>query len=331
MDRTESRSAPSPGPASDDAASPLDPTAGRDLLDFEPVPLRYRTDGLTPDKQRAYVEALADTGVVREAAARAGVSEQAVSRARRRSDGRDFDRACEAAHMFGSRRLRSIAFERAVEGTLKGHYYHGELVSQERIYDNRLLIYLLGKTGHLLEPPKECRAICDNWDGHMEALEQGIEPLGLAWPEFGKEGASQVWEDEETGILLTTFPPPDGFEGEEQGVWDGVNWYCRTLTPAEQAAIGARESGDSAEARARECARRDLFFGFAPDEIFSPGEAEPSETSENFRGDGARRRAGRIQVPDPPAPVIPAKAGIHEHRGSTARPAGSMAPVPSPG
>ena len=145
MDQTDSRFAHPPEPASDDAASPLISPAPerRDLLDFEPVPLRYRTDGLTPDKQRAYVEALADCGLAREAAARIGVSEQSINRVRRRADARDFDRACEAAHMFGARRLRSVAFERAIEGSLKGHYYRGELVGQERVYDNRLLTYLL--------------------------------------------------------------------------------------------------------------------------------------------------------------------------------------------
>src|SRR5687768_13394528 len=176
MDRTDSRLAPSPETASDDAASPFNPQPAPDRLAFEPVPLRHRRDGLTPERQREYVEALADTGVVREVAARIGLSEQAIARVRRRSDAHSFDRACEAAQMVGARRLRSIAYERAIEGTLKGHYYHGELVSQERVYDNRLLTYLLGKTEHLLEPPKECRAICDDWEEHMDALEQGLPP-----------------------------------------------------------------------------------------------------------------------------------------------------------
>src|SRR5687768_2814116 len=168
MDQTDSRLAHSPEPASDDAASPLISPAPvrQDLLDFEPVPLRYRTDGLTPERQRQYVEALADCGIAREAAARIGVSEQSINRVRRRADALSFDRACEAAHCFGARRLRSIAYERAIEGTLKGHYYHGERVSEERVFDNRLLIYLLGKTEHLLEPPRESRAICDNWEAH---------------------------------------------------------------------------------------------------------------------------------------------------------------------
>lgn len=55
------------------------------LLDFDPVSTRHRIDGLTPGKQREYVEALADSGVARYAAGRIGVSEQAVNRLRRRA------------------------------------------------------------------------------------------------------------------------------------------------------------------------------------------------------------------------------------------------------
>jgi hypothetical protein len=288
MDQTDSRLAPSPGTASDDAASPFNSPVrdGQDLLDFEPVPLRYRTDGLTPEKQRAYVEALADTGVAREAAARIGVSEQSINRVRRRADARDFDRACEAAHMFGARRLRSIAFERAVEGSLKGHYYHGELVSQERVYDNRLLTYLLGKTEHLLEPPQGCRAICDDWEAHMDALEQGVEPptrreaaAARKDHDSGSEfDGHEVWEDDD-GIWWTEFPPPAGFGGEERGEPADTD-YRRTLSAREQAMVDAQVERGDADALAEDQARRDRFFGFARDEISSPREAEPYEGSE---------------------------------------------------
>ena len=296
MESPESRIAPSTEPESDDSASPLnlDPAAAADALDFEPVPLRYRSDGLTPEKQRAYVEALADTGVAREAAARIGVSEQAISRVRRRRDARAFDRACEAAHLFGARRLRSIAYERAIEGILKGHYYHGELVSQERVYDNRLLTYLLGKTEHLLEPPKEARAVCDDWQPYMEALEQGLEPPDLARPEAPATASGvgarhdeseedddpQVWLED--GVWWTFFPPPEAFDGDELGEL-GDEDYQRTLTDEEEAAIRARRRRETAERLERCCAIRDRFFGLAPrgaPGLSSPRQAETSETSE---------------------------------------------------
>lgn len=291
MDNTDSRLAPSPGTASDDVASPFNfqPAGAADRLAFEPVPLRLRHDGLTPEKQREYVEALADTGVVREAAARIGISEQAINRVRRRSDAVDFDRACEAAHMFGARRLRSIAYERAIEGTLKGHYYHGELVSQERVHDNRLLIYLLGKTGHLLEPGAESRQVCDRWEPHMDALERGLPAPGPvpAGPEAQERQVDddenpQVWSED--GIWWTFFPPPDGFDGEEEGEV-GSGDYQRTLTADEEAIMKARNRAADEAELARCCAVRDKYFGLPPrgcSELFFPQGSrnnEPSETS----------------------------------------------------
>lgn len=286
MENSESRIAPSPEAESDDFASPTNPQPAEaaDRLAFEPVPLRYREDGLTPEKQRAYVEALADCGIAREAAARIGVSEQAINRVRRRADARSFDNACEAAHVFGARRLRSIAWERAIEGTPRGRYYHGELVAEERVYDNRLLTYLLGKTEHLLRRDEEKgRAICDHWEAHMDALEQGLEPpdpraAESADPQRPEWTGYEVREDEE-GVWWTSFPPPAGFDGEEQGEF-GEDYYKRTLSPEEQAVLDEEYDEEDARYRARETARRDRFFGFAGGEFLSSREAEPCETSE---------------------------------------------------
>ncbi len=299
MDRTDSRLAHSPEPASDDVASPFNFPAPEavDRLAFEPVPLRHRRDGLTPEKQREYVEALADTGLVREAAARIGISEQAINRVRRRSDARDFDRACEAAQMFGARRLRSIAWERAIEGTLKGHYYHGELVSQERVYDNRLLIYLLGKTEHLLEPTAESRAVCEHWQPCMDALEQGRPAPELLTPDpeevdrrIEEEEDPQVWLED--GRWWTFFPPPEGFDGEEEGD-SGDGDYQRTLTEEEEAVVTARaRAADEAEL-ARCCAARDRYFelperGCA--QTFFPQGSRNNETSGDEQGEGNASR-----------------------------------------
>jgi hypothetical protein len=242
-----------------------------DALDFDPVPLRRREDGLTPEKQRAYVEALADTGVARAAAARAGGGEKSVARARRRADGRSFDRACRAARRIGARQLLSTAFERAVEGTLKGHYYHGERIGEERVYDNRLLIFLLGRFAHLLdEPDDDSRAICENWEPFMDALEQGLPPPALsetegpgslaAEAEDEDPGDDQVWLED--GVWLTFFPPPPDFDGEEEGEL-GDRDYQRTLTGEEEAAVLARRRRDDEAELARCCAMRDRFFGLA--------------------------------------------------------------------
>lgn len=279
-----------------------------DMLDFDPVPTRHRFDGITPAKQREYVEALADTGVARCAAARIGVSEQAINRLRRRADAASFNLACEAARRIGARRLHALAWERAVEGTIKRHYYHGELKSEERVYDNRLLIYLLGKTEHLIEPPEESAAVVENWQPWVEAIEQGLPAPDLA-PQYALEPepdeeeefeftGGEVWEDED-GIWWTRFPPSESFFGHEEGV-PGDDDYRRTLSGAEMAVVEAEIIEKREAELARECERRDAWFGFEGDpedeEIFSPMEPEPCETSEpprhcEERSDAAIQRA----------------------------------------
>lgn len=354
------RSAPAPEAAADEPASPVnqgdsylspqrvehDPppcekvTVPPPLTDFDPVPLRYRRDGLTPQRQRDYVEALADTGVARAAAARIGVSEQAVARVRRRADARAFDLACEAAQRIGARRLRSIAWERAIEGTVKRHFYHGELKGEEVVYDNRLLIYLLGRTAHLAEPPPETRAVLDDWDGWMEAIERGLPAPPAAAAEsdadadadleeeeeedFGFDG-NEVWKDED-GIWWTAFPPSEDFYGREEGV-PGEADYERTLSAAELEAVEAGEDEEYEEKLALQCARRDAFFGFAGERSTEGKEARiEARARERAAADAAALAAWaaeREQAVDGPGIFSSRQAETHET--STAAPASSSA------
>jgi arginyl-tRNA synthetase len=261
-------------PAADGSGASVQP----DILDFDPVPLRPRIDGLTPAKQREFVEALADSGLVRVAAARIGVSEQAINRVRRRADARAFDGACAAAFRIGARRLVSVAFERPIKGTVKYHTYHGEIVSEQRVYDNRLLMALIGKLPGLFE--EDTQAVAANWQPWMDAIEQGLPEPAAPAPDSGSEidpaaewTGEEVWERD--GEWWTSFPPPEDFDGEEGETGFGYG-YARTLSPAERAVIEAELAAERAEA----LARRDRFFGFGGGEFFDPWEYETSETSE---------------------------------------------------
>lgn len=292
-----------PGAATDEPApSPQQADPGA----FDPVPVRARRDGWTPEKQREFIEALADTGLVREAAARVGMTEQSASRLRRRADARAFAIAWEAAIRPGARRLHAIAWERAIEGTIKRHYYHGELKSEERVYDNRLLVYLLGKTEHLLDEPAESRAVAQNWQPWMEALKQGAPPPDLA-PRYEDEAAEgeeddlalaltgdEVWQDE--GVWWTRFPPPACFEGWEEEVFGQEN-YMRTLSPAEQAVAEAEADEEEESKLARAIALRDLNFGFEggrPEhgDYDSEDEADGAEAGDDEEGGGGKSDGG---------------------------------------
>jgi hypothetical protein len=319
MEQKQNRIAPEaadgkalPSAAEEPASPSPPPSVERELTDFEPVPLRYRCDGPTPEKQRQYVEALADCGVARRAAERIGVSEQAIARVRRRADARAFDLACEAAQRIGARHLRSIAWERAVEGTVKRHYYHGELKSEEVVYDNRLLIYLLGRTAHLAEPPAEAQEVVDNWEPWMEAIEQGLpEPPEPApdEPDEAAEGPEPLCDHiclwPQDGREWTDYPPPAGFDGLEFGEFGDPD-YRRTLSEAEQEVVDKWDAHDRAQELANGTAARDCFFGFAggnPDDsgaqggtageagLFSSWEAETYETS-------GRDEPGPAEPPD---------------------------------
>ena len=86
---------PSPDPTAETAldAHGHDPAA----YDWVPVLKKRRKDGWSPDKQRAFIEALADTGSVATAAQRVGMSESSAYRLRRAPGAEAFVRAWGAA------------------------------------------------------------------------------------------------------------------------------------------------------------------------------------------------------------------------------------------
>ncbi len=224
---------------------------------FDPVDVRARIDGWTPDRQRQFVEALADTGVVREAAARVGMSEQSFAQLRRRPGSASFVAACEAALTIATRRLRSVAFDRAINGYTKQIYYHGELKGEERVFDPRLLILLLQKSGLLFDPVGRGAKAEANWSRTIAAIGDGADAIAASGTGKGKD---MVWEQGRQ--LWTCFPPPANFCGTEHGDPDDSK-YRRTLTEAECAALEAREERRLSNERDQAARRRDDYFGFA--------------------------------------------------------------------
>ena len=71
------------------------------------------------------------------------------------------------------------------------------------------------------------------------------------------EDSHIVWQTE--GEWRTDYPPPPGFDGEENGDYGDAD-YWRALSLAEQAVADA----EIAEERARAEAQRDAWFGFTP-------------------------------------------------------------------
>lgn len=141
------------------------PTAGRfqhrlgmddSPFPFDPVPLRSRRDGWTPERQRAFIRLLAKGLRPGRAAARLGMRRQGAYALRDRAGGESFaaawDKAAAAAARRGSQdRVARGLFARAVTGIAVPIRHRGRIVGVERRYDNAALIRLLGMLDRLDE------------------------------------------------------------------------------------------------------------------------------------------------------------------------------------
>jgi hypothetical protein len=147
---------PAPGPDSANALTVAEATGtalaphrdanGFDPDEFEwrPVPRRPRADGWTPEVQRAFIEALADTGMVEAAAEAVNMSVQTAYRLRRAPGSEGFASAWDAALGHAADRLADIAFQRAIEGVETPVFDRdGCRIGAKRSYNDRLLMFLL--------------------------------------------------------------------------------------------------------------------------------------------------------------------------------------------
>jgi hypothetical protein len=114
------------------------------LLGFEPfIHTAPRGNSITPDRQRAFIAALAATGIVTQAAREIGASLEALYKLRNRPGAQGFAAAWEEAIDRGIARLEDCALERAIEGEERVVVHGGEVVATWRRYDTALLTFLL--------------------------------------------------------------------------------------------------------------------------------------------------------------------------------------------
>lgn len=127
--------------------TPITAEARPPLPDFTPVPRKYRHDGWTPERQKAFIGALADTGSVSRAAAMVNMAQTNCYTLRRAPGAESFRRAWEAALDFGVARLKDIAFERAIDGYLVPVFVAGKLMGFRRRHNDALLMFCLRHYG----------------------------------------------------------------------------------------------------------------------------------------------------------------------------------------
>lgn len=116
--------------------------------DFTPVPrLCKRHDGWTPERQRAFIESLAETGSAATACRTVNMSLATAYALRHHPQGGSFASAWEAALRCGVERLRDEAFDRAMNGQLHPVIAAGKVIGYRRVKNDRLLMYMLRHYG----------------------------------------------------------------------------------------------------------------------------------------------------------------------------------------
>ncbi len=138
------RHTPAPPKQPQSEKPPTAPAAAQSLPAFTPVPrTRDRHNGWKPEVQLAFIEALAETGSVRSAAARVDRAEVGAYLLRRHPEAQQFRAAWDAALDIGMRRIEDVAMDRALHGVEVPMYAYGKLVGTRRIYNDRLLMFML--------------------------------------------------------------------------------------------------------------------------------------------------------------------------------------------
>lgn len=171
-----------------------------DAPSFEPVPLRPRHDGWTPERQVAFIEALAETACVVQAAAAVGLSATAAYALRRRPEAQAFRLAWDAALDFGVRRLADAALSRAVHGVARPIFFQGEQVGERRYFDERLTQFLL----RLRDPVR-----FGKWREGREA-DQHVDGPALLLSQLVDLASDAAFEGAEAGALAA-LPDPRRF------------------------------------------------------------------------------------------------------------------------
>lgn len=127
-----------------------DPRTARSLVKagelprFTPVPRQTsRHDGWTDERQRAFIEALADTGSVDAACRAVDMSQGGVYYLRRQPGAESFRKAWEKALELGVQRIEDVAMDRALNGVEVPVYSYGKLVGTRTAYNDRLLMFML--------------------------------------------------------------------------------------------------------------------------------------------------------------------------------------------
>ena len=133
-------------PARNPHVAECDPVAPTDYLETDPdAYVSNRHDGWTGAAQRMFLEILAETGSVPEAASAVDMSEQSAYRLRRSTHGRSFVTAWDIAYRHAAQRLLAMASDRALNAREETVRSSDVPIGMRKVYNDRMLIYLINR------------------------------------------------------------------------------------------------------------------------------------------------------------------------------------------
>lgn len=131
----ESRTPPAPAPAAPEPEEPFP---------FTPAPAgRSRHDGWTPERQRAFIDALLRTGVVNAAVRFVGKSPASAYKLRRRPGAESFAAAWDDALAEARLRAFDTIMERTIEGSHIPRFYAGNFIGTLHRFETRFALAAL--------------------------------------------------------------------------------------------------------------------------------------------------------------------------------------------
>lgn len=211
---------------------------------FTPVPRACnRHDGWTADRQRGFIEALADTGSVKAAAHAVNMTPEGAYQLRRHPRAASFRKAWEAALALGVQRLEDVAMERALHGTEVPVYSYGKLIGSRVVYNDRLLMFILrnrAPTRFTADGRAAARRLSLNDPAHAAELSR----LKRKWEkEWDEENVARVAREEEES------------EREFQALFDDHRKnYLARMSPRTRALHDAFKAAEEEDRLAREAA-----------------------------------------------------------------------------
>jgi len=111
---------------------------------FTPVPMaRSRHDGWTPERQRAFIAALAESGLVARAAKAVGMGATSAYNLRRRPGAESFARAWDRVLAEARERALAYLMDQVLHGTTRPRFYRGKFVGHSHRFESRLAIAAL--------------------------------------------------------------------------------------------------------------------------------------------------------------------------------------------